>query len=476
MMLLLSCSLLLGGAAESSVEIPYAYQFPSSVCKVLVVNRGPSPLDLVEPQLISGATDGRAALWTMAEPDVVPPGEMAWITGLWNLPLPAQGEIPLRLLWAENETSFTAQAVPRLIVTYCVLAEETAYIYVLNRRASDCSISAADVDDAPVALSEPVEVPAGGKALLFGKCTGWRGSEFEAPQVVVRLKPSDGAPVQVCARLFKPKHTVLRAAGNAPDTIECLSHTHDNDRVAAQKAIAAAAAKRQTLRTIKFCNIDVAANATATFAQIMERNHIEPQLAYSSECASRNYVQTLLECVEKTRRATQPGITYAWIFPSNIHAPSPTPYGVARLRTMIYAMLAGGSKGFELFPPKFDDPNGKYAQANNRLLEELAPLRPLIAVSEPVDLLESEEPAGFVVRTLVCGDKGILLFILPLIDNVAHEGRETLRIRGPGYLLSEDAYEVTSGDSFSVTQPDPRHYALDVPLTSQAQLYLIPAR
>jgi hypothetical protein len=478
MTLLIACSLFLHAAAESPIEVLNAYVFPENVCKVLVRNRGEEPLDLREPEMRREAEDGPLALWTMAEPDMPAPGETAWITALFTLPLPAKGEIPLRLRVAGSETPFSAQAGPRLAVTYSVLApeEEKAYVFVFNSGAESCTVAAADINDVAIALARPVEIPARGSALLYGKCPLRPSGEFEVPPVIVRLTPADGPPVQIFSRLFRPEHTVMTNAGAAPDAIECLSHAYDGDRDAAAKAIAAAAAKRPTLRTIKFCNVDVVANAAAKFAQIMERNHIEPQLAYSSECASAEYARTLLGSVEATRRATQPGIAYAWVFPSDIHAPSSRPYGVARLRTMIYAMLAGGSKGFELFPPKYQDASGTHARANERLLAELAPLRPLIALSEPVDLLESGEPGGYVVRTLVCGDKGILLFVLPLIDNVAHEGHERLRIRGPGYDLSEEALEIASGNSFPVTRADPRHYEFDLPLASQAQLYLISAR
>lgn len=479
MTLLIACSLFLhAAAAEPSVEILSAYQFPQNVCKVLIRNGGEEPLDLREPEIRFEAGDSLVtAVWTMAEPDMAAPGQTSWLTAESASNLPAQGEISMRLNAAGTETPFSVQAGPGLVVTYCVLAPEEgkAYIFVLNAGGANCTVTAADINGASVALAQPVEIPARKKSLLCGKCAVGLGTEFEVPQVVVRLTPSEGASVQVCARMFKPEHTVMRGATEAPDTIECLSHAHGADRDAAKKAVAAAAAWRGKLRTIKFCNVDTAGHAAAQFAQIMERNHTEPQLAYSGECASAEYVRTLLESVENTRCATQPGITYTWVFPSNSHDPSSPPYGIARLRGMVYAILAGGSKGFELSPPKFEDPSGTYALANSKLLEQLAPLRPFLAFSDPVDLLESEEPAGFVVRTLVCGDKGILLFVLPLKDNAAHEGRESLRIREPGYLLSAEAFEITSGDSFSLTQPDSRHYTLDVPLTSQAQLYLIPA-
>ncbi|HUX28256.1 MAG TPA: hypothetical protein VMV39_05685, partial [Terracidiphilus sp.] len=336
MMVLLACCLFLhAAAAEPSVEILSAYQFPPNVCKILIRNHGEEPLDLREPELKSGAKEGATALWTMAEPDLLTPDGSSWITGLFASALPGEGEIPMRLVTTGKQIPFSLEANPRLVVTYSVQVpeEEKVYIFVLNAAAEDCTITAADINDVPVALAQPVEIPAARNALLCGKCSVRPAPEFEVPQVVIRLTPSGGLPVQVFGRLFRPEHTVLRGAGNTFDTIDCLSHAHGDDTTAATKAIAAATAQRGTLRTIKFCNIDVGDNAAARFAQIMERNHIEPQLAYSDECASGDYVQTLLECVEKVRCATQPGITYAWVFPSDIHAPSSPPYGVARLRT-----------------------------------------------------------------------------------------------------------------------------------------------
>ena len=142
---------------------------------------------------------------------------------------------------------------------------------------------------------------------------------------------------------------------------------------------------------------------------------------------------------------------------------------------MIYAMLAGGSKGFELFPPKFEDPNGKYTQAIGNLLEELASLQPLLAISDPVQLLESEEPDDFLVRTLLCGDKGVLLFVLPSKEDVDVRGRARLRVRQPGFSLCAEAYEVGGNEGVSIDPLDPQHYLADVPLVEQARLYFVPA-
>lgn len=474
MTLLISCVLLFHGTTVDAAEIVAAYQFPQNVCKVLVRNSATEALDLTAANMHVQPCP-QPAVWTMAEPDVLQPGETSWVTALFPQSIPSEGRIPARIDAGGLQMAFSVAAQPRLVVTYCVRAvdEETAYVFVLNQTSSDCTLDAVDIDGAPVVLKNPVEIPAGKKRLLYGNWRMGSLNEFEVPQVVVRLTPVNEEPVQVGARLFKTSHTVIRAGGNTRATIECLSHSHGSPLAAASAAIAAAAEKRRTLRTIKFCNHDILANAADTFAQIVERNHIEPQLAYSDKCASSEYAHTLLECVERTRRATQPGITFAWVFPSDIHDVTSPPYGITRLRAMIYAMLAGGAKGLELFPPRFDDPNGRYAQANNRLLEDIALLQPLIAVSEAVDLLESKEPENFFIRTLLCGDKGILLFVLPYNDRTEGQANVDLLIPSPGYRLREEGYEVTTGAPLAVSPKGSQHYIIDCPLPGQAQLYLI---
>lgn len=90
-------------------------------------------------------------------------------------------------------------------------------------------------------------------------------------------------------------------------------------------------------------------------------------------------------------------------------------------------------------------------------------------------LLESEEPEKFFVRTLLCGDKGVLLFVLPRKEGMESNGRANMRIRRPGYSLCEEGYEFSGNEGISVTPADPQHYVLNVPVAEQARLYFIPS-
>ncbi len=473
--------------AQAGVEVVAAYQFPVDVCRLIVRNAGNETLALDNLAIKTASGEILPVLWSMAEPDSVPAGEYSFIGYMPTTPLPKEETTQQVLAIGSQEIAFTLERQPSLAICYSVYAPEVRkiYLYVINNAPDACEITAATVNGVSVALARIGAIPGGKKGLVYGQCDLPRSDDFEVPPARVRLTPAQGKPVESFARLFRPEHTVVRTLESGADCITCLTHQYETPEKAALEAISVAKEQRRLLRTIKFCNMDLGAKGPAHFAQIMERNHIEPQLTYAEACASATYVPILLNAMEESKCASEPGISYAWVFPSDIHSLSQPPFGVSRLRNMIYALVAGGSKGIELFPPKFDDPGGAHARANARLLEEIASLRELLAISEPVDLWETHEPArmpvhntgdGFLIRTILCGDKGVLLFVLPKNDPPEISApRATVSLRQPGYPLGNEAFEVGgAAKALPLQHSDNDRASLDVPLESHAQVFLIP--
>jgi len=96
--------------------------------------------------------------------------------------------------------------------------------------------------------------------------------------------------------------------------------------------------------------------------------------------------------------------------------------GVAELRQVVYAEVACGIKGVYVrrpqeYPQDYAVPLPEAAQTGfvnraNVLVAELETLLPYLSVSEPVDLVARCSSAKAVAKTLLCGDRGVLLVVL----------------------------------------------------------------
>ena len=96
--------------------------------------------------------------------------------------------------------------------------------------------------------------------------------------------------------------------------------------------------------------------------------------------------------------------------------------GAAELRQVVYAEVACGIKGVYVrrpqeYPQDYAVPLPEAAQTGfvnraNVLVAELETLLPYLSVSEPVNLVARCSSRKAVAKTLLCGDRGVLLVVL----------------------------------------------------------------
>jgi hypothetical protein len=369
---------------------------------------------------------------------------------------------------------------PAVVIPYCVCdaSLRKVYIYLRGVGETPLEITGALLDEAPLALARSVTVTPGKVALLVGSCDGFK-TPSDAPFVGVTLLVPEGRRMVRMARMFLSEHTQFQSVTGHPScTVQCLTHDCGTPPEAAAKAVALEQANSREFTTMKFCNLDMHSHGPALYGQVMDRNFLEPQLAHAEECAGSKYVEPLVEEMEQAARQSEPGICCAWVFPSDIHSPEAPPYGVSRLRNMTYALIAGGGKGALFHQPYFPDPEGKYGQAIVRLVEEVNLIRDWIAISEPAPLVDAPSSEKFLFRTLLCGDKGIILFQLPKDDaGTVDKSPVLLSVREPRYELELQALEVGGlCRTVALRRAKPGVIEMEAQTESYAQVFVIAAK
>jgi hypothetical protein len=439
---------------NTCLEIWSAYTQPDHVGRVVFRNCGGDALALENVSLT--AKDGHALspLWVTIEPRSVLPGEttmISWLMSLENsdvqnpkIPVPFS-ELVLQI----NDQDFAlTHPTPKLVMDYAVRDDDgQVYLYFTGSKDGLPAITQCYLDDAALEALNIIQAPEAGSVLVMGRTNAFQTAEPEVPLIRVRLVSEINEEIHLFARLFHTHHTLFRFSGSTMGKHlmvgSCLTHNEESFQKAAEKTVTSAAEHWGRIRTIKVCNIDLGQNGPFYFAALAEQNHIESQLTFPTECRNGDYIRALLNCAENTREWSTPGIFFSWIFPEDIHFEDIPSYSFPKLRAMVYANLAGGSRGLEFQRSHRDDPDGQIMRNYTRLQQEVAQLQPLLALAEPMDLVATAPPDSH-VRTLLCGDQGILVFLLSRNSQTPLETKEeTLTLYAPqGIEFSSQAIEI----------------------------------
>ncbi|MGI6139351.1 MAG: hypothetical protein ACOYI9_09975 [Candidatus Hydrogenedentales bacterium] len=471
---------------DSSFDLWAAYTQPAHVGRVVLRNRGNDTLSLEKVWLTR--TDGHvlSPFWMTVEPRRVPPGAATLIS--WFMAV-APGdalnpEIPTpfsdQVLHINRQEFRLRDAVSSITADYAVRDDDgSVYLYLKSSHDALPVIVGCDLGDTALERLKCVEVPQARTVLVIGQTDNFRNTKEEVPLIPVRLVSEAGAETRLFARLFHRRHTAIHAGVSLLGTHRmvgtCLTHCEDAWGQAVEKTIINATDHWGELRTIKFCNLDLAVGGPFFFAPLAEQNHIEPQLTFSDACRDGDYIGTLLNSAAHTKEWSAPGIFFSWIFPEDIHYPHRPAYSFPKLRAMIYSLLAGGSRGLEFQRLYHDDPDGDVGRNYIRLQEEIAPLEPLLAISEPVDLTAAA-PSRVHVRTLLCGDRGILVFLLSRNSQPSLEAKEeTVTLYAPfGIEVSAQAIEIGGALSRQKVRRDNNLLSYTC-ITDLATVHFIPA-
>lgn len=200
-----------------------------------------------------------------------------------------------------------------------------------------------------------------------------------------------------------------------PGVFECPTHKHGPFEEAAQAIIEYRDAAADGSATVHFCRNRLPAGLAA-FAGLTPRLWVNPvaaNLARGTAEAWSGYNTALSVLGARSSHAV-------WTMVLDDSAPMLGGYGVSAdaddpvielddARAVAYLALAAGAKGVVA---RARDEGSEGAAVLGALLEELAPLEPMIAVGAPADTLLQELPEGFVARVLQCADRGVLVAVL----------------------------------------------------------------
>jgi len=476
-------ALLSAGQDMDGVSVLSAYERPRGVCRVIVRNDGPDAIDLAELEVFGDAGGSVPVLWDMAEPRTVRPGTVAFVT--YRLADRREGDSGnasrRHRLAAEGKVlSYAVSDAPPLALTYLVYdpGPERVYLYLRNLTANDCRVVRATIAGRPVRITAPVRLPAGTKSLVAGQWTPPEKGDYPVPAVAVEVESSEFVPLYLYGRLFGPEHTVAMNDDYLSLFIACLSHRCGPEEEAGTRAVEAAHAAAGSVRTIKFCNIDLIRDAPVLFAPVAERCQIQPQTTYAGACRSGSYIAPILAGARLTKTYAAPGIFHAILYAEYTHTEGLPLFKLSTIRNVAYTCLAAGSKGTTLRPMTRTDIPPSFRNALQRLANELDQLRPLIALSEPVDWVDTDADAWCDPHLLLCGDEGLLLIALPRQPAGQEQtlGPASVRIRPPDASLSLvlQAYEIASAHERVDVAQRTDHYEITLAAHDQARVFFIP--
>ena len=442
-------------ADDNTLQIWSAYTQPAHIGRVVVRNHGSDAVK-IENISLKRRTDSKtlSPLWVTVEPRTLLSGQVALIS--WFLSKEyvdvLQPEIPHAFseqVLAINDQEFPLTELQNMaIVNYAVRDDKGhVYLYVTGSSGSIPKVNQCYLDGKILDELQVITVPKANALLIMGKLSASKLSENEVPLLTIKIIANTSTEIRGFARLFNIHNTFFRSSANfmSPHNLvgTCLTHREKSYSISAEKTIKEAMEQWGKVRTIKFCVPDLANNGPFYFAGLAEQNHIEPQLAYPEACDKGNYITELLGSAENTNKWSVPGIFFTWIFAEDIHFKYIPSYSFPKLRAMIYSLLAGGSRGFEFQRLVRDDLNGNVGRNYALIQQEVSQLQSLVAISEPMDLVATAPPDSH-VRTLLCGDQGILVFLLSKNSQPPLEAKEeTLSLYAPrGIEFSSQAIEI----------------------------------
>lgn len=398
-----------------------AFEHPSDVCRVILRNDGARAVDLSEIEILDGREARLPVLWVFAEPPIVRPGDLTYVTyrfekgrnvlkeGLENHVLRAQGV----------QCPYPAPGRPPLAVSYLVhdASLRRVYLYLRNPGVRAHRVLEVTLDGRPLGLEAAVDIEAGSKNLVVGQWEGQNPSDDSVPLQCVEVDVSEIGKVTLPARLFRPEHAPKTSMINPSPTFRCPSHRYGPPREAGREVVAAFLAASGSARTLAFCNVDLLSDALELFSPISERCRIEPQPAFSNDCWAGNHVKPTWDCARQAKVYAEPGIFYPVLFPEYIHREYTPPFALSAIRDIAYTCFAAGAKGATLWYTDKRELPRDFSHALQRLSNELDRLHPLISIAEPVPWVDVGDDAWCTAHLLLCGDQGFLLILLPQQDN-----------------------------------------------------------
>ena len=464
-------------SSMEKLEVLSAFVSPDGVCRVLLFNSGDRQVDLTLCHISSADGTPVEQIWTIAEPSEMLPAQEAAFSYFPKKSCAAA--TPHVLITSTGVEVPFCLSVPVLTATYSVYSpQEGLYIYIYNASENSFTINTATIANAPLNMATPVPIPAKSKGLLSG---AWvpPALEYHVPPVLVRVTTFEGASFTLFTRLFSPEDTASFGPPVSRDSAECFTHSFESEQIAAEMTIRAGNEVRRTsARTARWCSIDLQRGDPGHFGQLVDRIHLEPQLAFLRDYNSGRYSRSFLSAFEKTKNAVTPGIFYCQLYPDDVQAQGSTIFPLSKIRAAAYMSLAMGAKGVELRPGLIKELPPLYQQGIARLTEELTILRPLVLLSEPVDIAHCSPETWYTCHTLLCGLHGLLLFVVPKDGVFAEENGDVEISLSPDSPDIQDVVgnEIGGGNELVFKETGGSHLKASAMLSKEVHVFYFPAK
>jgi len=393
-----------------------SYESPSGVYHALLENSSTKVLEVRPTQVHHALDDYPIETWWMrVDPKVVEPGQ--W-THFYFATM--RDDVDVRSLKAEFDISGEKLTLDipssrsELDITYAVHEPSSNIFYFYFRNNTDRPVSIHSIKANGIALTNlgpttPVELAPGRKGLVLGHLDG-----LEVPIGGVLPAHMELATAEKVFHrfgyLFSGERSFVGEEDESRTLLWCPTHKHGTYKQAAEKIFQLADSMSVRPRLVHICRNDFL-RGIRVFGQCVEQMRVNTQ-AVSFERGTTGWVRGLLDTNSECKSRSEPGTFAVTIEPVSI-VPGSTlsdALGTRELREVVYAGVASGATGIHFRLWQYIE--SRHDAGRTAVAAELGTIAPYLTISEPVDLMASCSSDQVIAKTLLCGDRGIILIVM----------------------------------------------------------------
>jgi len=415
------CTVASESSEENGLVILSCYESPTGVYHALLQN-STAEVMTISPTSVRRGSDNKSleTWWTRVEPKEVKPGQ--WTHFCFKTKMVEESVETVNAGFDVFNRTLTLGMSPRepeLDITYAVhdSAHGKFYLYLRNNTESILSVRSIAVNEytlRDLGPTQPVELSPREKGIVFGHLDGLAVPTGGALPAHVEIVTQERT-LHRFAYVFSSEQFQVGREGSSELLMSCPTHKHGTFEQAAAKLYELADAAEVNPRSIHICRRRPK-EGLRVFGQCVERAVFNLQGSNQTR-GKQGWLEGLLDIASLCKTCTEPGV-FAALIESGSSLPGSrlgATMAGREARVVVYGEVACGAKGFgfRLNPgPTTDGDSRSYFGMVEFIERELRTILSFLAISEPVDLVTNCSSDRVIPRTLLCGDRGVVLIVL----------------------------------------------------------------
>ncbi|MBI1319156.1 MAG: hypothetical protein GC168_09430 [Candidatus Hydrogenedens sp.] len=455
---------------ESPWRVLSFYEHPEGTHNAILQNASSAPLMCLVDRLEAAADqDPVHVWWTLATPERVAPGETTWLRFALKRAKSRPGEV-IASLQAGTRIPLQPGGSP-LVPVYCVYQGDSLYTYWRNDHAEPVTLNAVHLQGVESGDTPPLEIPPGATGLRVLR--PFRDAPPSGTEKIFQLDTSNGSG-WAGAPLCSASDFAVQWEHEAPAAFVCPTHQHGPWDVVGNKIASWRSGMAAAPATVHFCRNRLPAGLEA-FAACAPRAVVNLQASNLTRGEAEPW-PGWFDIAGLVSHAVEPGGFVGLIEDASLYggaysqlaSPEDPPLRDEEIRALVYLTIASGAKGllfrpaarphdYSAIPISSTDPERPGDDDRSRferVMNEVRPLIPSLAVSCPLSPIGALDLPVCRVRALQCGEER--LFVVAYAAN--HEaGEAELKVPLPPGLAAPTQWKsILSDDALPVSVSDGR--------------------